>query len=129
MHPAGVHGTNLYKEPELSRAATPGEAECLSDDNTSDGSFDGAGDSNITDPLQHLQWAGTLPTPSQTDTDPLSQRQKQNLLDMITNKEEYRSRVVQKLQEWPKRKEQLAGGANATYRSTLDATQQATLGR
>ena len=103
MHPIGVQGTNLYKEPELSRAATPGEAECLSDDNTSDGSFDGTDDSNITDPIQRLEWASALPTTIQTDANPLSQRQKQNLLDMITNPEEYRSRVVQKLQEWTKR--------------------------
>ena len=74
VHPTRVYGTGPDKEPVLSRAATIDDAEHLSEDNTSESSFDGTVDSSITDPLQHLQWAGTLPIPLQTDTNPLSQR-------------------------------------------------------
>ena len=125
--PSRIHGTGLQKEPVQSRAATVDEAEDLSD-NTSDSSSESMGDNSIDDPVQHLQWANTLPTPLKPDSNQLSQRQKQNLVDMMTNPNEYRGKVIQKLQDWTQRKLQLAG-ANEAYRNTLDATQQATLGK
>ena len=86
-------------EPELSRAAQPRCRESNSDAECSEASFDSQGGNMITDPVRHLEWAQTLRIPMDTDSNPLNQRQQQNLQDMIEDPEAYKNKVMAKIQE------------------------------
>ena len=116
-----------YKEPWLPRAAPSGEAEQTSDAESSDGSFDSHGDSCITDPIQHLAWATSLPPPFQPDSSPLSPKQTQNLQNLAADPTAYQRHAMDKIEEWTLRKKQLEK-ANDHFRSTLSDTQRSTLG-
>ena len=98
----------------------------LTDPEVSEPSCDSQEDNPAQDPLEHLQWARSLPTPCPVHQRPLTDVQIGNLRDMAQNPTEYQKKVVDKLRHWTTRKHQLQE-ANAQFKQTLDTVQKATL--
>ena len=93
----------------------------------SEPSCDSQADNPATDPLEHLQWAQSLPMPCKTSSNPLTDKQIQNLQHMANDPTGYQQEVVKKLHKWAERKKQLYT-ASAQYKQTLDEVQKVTLG-
>lgn len=80
------------------------------------------------DPLGHLEWATKLPHPWQHVVSPLSAEQVSALHTMVQDPRGAYQRLVETLQYWTRRKEEMAP-ANASYRATLAPHQQRIVGR
>ena len=123
-----VPGMGTEKDTWLSGYAPDENADGVSESEASCGSCGSQADSQIRDPLQHLEWATQLPPPLQSNTRLLSPKQTENLQHMASDPDSYQRSVMAKVEKWTKRKEELHK-AHEHFRSTLDDTQRATLGK
>ena len=80
------------------------------------------------DPVRHAELAASLPLPTSAFPTPLTDRQIANLQRMATNPTELYESAKSKLQRWTRRKEELKA-VNTMYRSSLEPTQLATIGK